>query len=47
MLEGYDAGVSFRSLHDPVAGVTATVISNWGNGAWPLVPLLEETLELS
>ena len=43
MLEGYDAGVSFRSLHDPVAGVTATVISNWSNGAWPLVPLLEKT----
>ena len=43
MLEGYDAGVSFRSLHDPVAGVTATVISNWSNGAWPLVPLLEES----
>ena len=44
MLEGYDAGVSFRSLHDPVAGVTATVISNWSNGAWPLVPLLEDYL---
>ena len=44
MLEGYDAGVSFRSLHDPVARVTATVISNWSNGAWPLVPLLEEAL---
>jgi CubicO group peptidase (beta-lactamase class C family) len=44
MLEGYDAGVSFRSLHDPVAGVTATVISNWSNGAWPLVPLLKDYL---
>ena len=44
MLEGYDAGVSFRSLHDPVAGVTATVIANWSNGAWPLVPLLEDYL---
>jgi len=44
MLEGYDAGVSFRSLHEPVAGVTATVISNWSNGAWPLVPLLEKSL---
>ena len=27
-----------------VAGVTATVISNWSNGAWPLVPLLEDYL---
>ncbi len=34
ILEGYDAGVSFRSLHDPHADLTATVISNWSDGAW-------------
>jgi CubicO group peptidase (beta-lactamase class C family) len=39
-LEGCDAGVSFRSLHDPVAGVTATVLSNTTAGAWPLARLL-------
>jgi len=44
MLEGYDAGVSFRTAHDPTAGVTYTVISNTTKGAWPLVRLLEESL---
>ena len=42
LLEGYDAGVSFRSLHDPRADVTATVISNWSDGAWPIARLLDE-----
>jgi len=36
MLEGSDAGVSFRSVHDPRAEVTQTVISNTTEGAWPL-----------
>jgi CubicO group peptidase (beta-lactamase class C family) len=44
MLEGYDAGVSFRSMHDPVSGSTATVIANTSEGAWPFVELLEEQL---
>ena len=42
MLEGYDAGVSFRSVHDPGSGDTWTVIANTNQGAWPLVELLEE-----
>jgi CubicO group peptidase (beta-lactamase class C family) len=42
MLEGYDAGVSFRSAHDPGSGLTYTVISNWSDGAWPLVGYLDE-----
>jgi len=45
-LEGYDAGVSFRSLHDPGADLTCTVISNWSDGAWPVVTYLQEALEL-
>lgn len=44
MLEGYDAGVSFRSMHDPVSGATATIIANTSEGAWPFVELLEEQL---
>ena len=44
MLEGYDAGVSFRSMHDPVSGSTATVIANTSEGAWAFVELLEEQL---
>jgi len=44
MLEGSDAGVSFRSVHDPVSTTTHTVISNTTDGAWPITGLLEERL---
>jgi CubicO group peptidase (beta-lactamase class C family) len=44
MLEGYDAGVSFRSVHDPGSMTTHTVISNTSEGAWPLTNLLDELL---
>ena len=44
MLEGYDAGVSFRSAHDPVSATTHTVISNTSEGAWPITNLLSESL---
>jgi CubicO group peptidase (beta-lactamase class C family) len=36
MLEGSDAGVSFRSVCDP-GGLTWTVLSNTTRGAWPVV----------
>jgi CubicO group peptidase (beta-lactamase class C family) len=36
VLLGYDAGVSFSSLHDPRDDSTITVISNWSDGAWPV-----------
>ena len=45
ILEGYDAGVSFRSVHDPVSGVTHTVVSNWSDGAWPVTDVLAELLQ--
>jgi CubicO group peptidase (beta-lactamase class C family) len=41
-LEGFDAGVSFRSFHDPASDLTATVMSNTSGGAWPLARLLED-----
>jgi CubicO group peptidase (beta-lactamase class C family) len=44
-LEGYDAGVSFRSEHDPGTGTTHTVISNSSDGAWPLTRRLAELLD--
>jgi CubicO group peptidase (beta-lactamase class C family) len=44
MLEGSDAGVSFRSVHHPRRGVTHTVISNTSQGAWPVARLLAERL---
>mgnify|MGYP003693713741 CR=1 FL=1 len=42
MLEGYDAGVSFRSVHDPSRGITRTVISNTSEGAWPIARFFAE-----
>jgi CubicO group peptidase (beta-lactamase class C family) len=44
MLEGYDAGVSFRTVHDPESDTTHTVISNWTNGAWPVTRALDHDL---
>jgi CubicO group peptidase (beta-lactamase class C family) len=44
-LEGYDAGASFRSVHDPRANLTYTVISNTSEGAWPVGRLLRERLD--
>ena len=43
-LEGYDAGVSFRTVHDPGQALTWTVISNTSEGAWPMCVLLREAL---
>ncbi len=44
MLAGSDAGVSFRSVHDPLARVTHTVVSNTSMGAWPISRHLDELL---
>ena len=44
MLVGSDAGVSFRSVHDPRSNVTHTVISNTSDGAWPITRRLDELL---
>ena len=45
-LEGYDAGVSFRSVHNPDSGLTYTVVSNTSEGAWPIARHLAEVLEI-
>jgi CubicO group peptidase (beta-lactamase class C family) len=44
MLEGSDAGVSFRTVHDPVGRYTHTVLSNTTAGAWPVTRHLDELL---
>ncbi len=41
-LEGYDAGVSFTDRARPASAITYTVISNWSDGAWPIVLHLDE-----
>jgi CubicO group peptidase (beta-lactamase class C family) len=43
-LEGYDAGVSFRSRHDPTTGTTWTVVGNTSEGAWPVAKAIGEAL---
>ena len=43
-LEGYDTGISFKSVHQPSHRLTWTVISNWSDGAWPLVDRVARTL---
>ena len=43
-LVGYDAGVSFRTVHKPSQARTFTVISNFSDGAWPLARALYGSL---
>lgn len=43
-LHGYDAGVSFRSIHDPGSAETWTVVSNTTGGTWPIETVVEEQL---
>ena len=43
-LEGYDAGVSFRTVHDPDTATTYTVISNTSEGAWALCSALKDIM---
>ena len=45
LLVGSDAGISFRTLHDPDARITYTVVSNTTAGAWPIARHLDELLE--
>jgi CubicO group peptidase (beta-lactamase class C family) len=46
-LEGMDAGVSFRSVHDPTRAITHTVMSNTSDGAWAVSRLLGTALATS
>ncbi len=43
-LQGYDPGVSFRTVHDPTTGVIHTVLSNTSSGAWPMTNALDHAL---
>lgn len=42
IMEGCDAGISFRSAHDPTTGRTWTVIANTTDGAWPVARALAD-----
>lgn len=43
VMGGSDAGVAFRSTHDPATGTTATVLSNCTMGAGAVVALLKDS----
>ena len=42
MLEGYDAGVSFRSRQHQTSAIIYTVTSNTSAGAWPVTERFDE-----
>ena len=42
VMEGCDAGVSFRSNHHPASGVRGPQISNTTDGAWPIARLFRD-----
>ena len=44
LLTGFDAGVSFNSMHEPHSNVTRTVISNTSHGASPVSRYLDDRL---
>ncbi|WP_083518642.1 serine hydrolase domain-containing protein [Serinicoccus chungangensis] len=44
VMEGCDAGVSFRSTHDPGTGSTLSVLGNTSTGAWPVIGELADLL---
>jgi CubicO group peptidase (beta-lactamase class C family) len=43
-MSGYDAGISFGSSHTPSTGLTFTVISNWTDGAGPIIQVIDQRL---
>lgn len=45
IIEGCDAGVSFRSTFDPETRTTVSVLGNTSEGAWPVIGALEPLFE--
>lgn len=45
ILEGYDAGVSMRSTHDPATGTTVSVLGNSSEGAWPVIGVAADAMD--
>jgi CubicO group peptidase (beta-lactamase class C family) len=45
ILEGYDAGASFRSTHIPATRTTVSVLGNSSEGAWPVIGALAEAID--
>lgn len=47
IIEGYDAGVSFRSTYLPASRTTVSVLGNSSEGAWPAIHALAEVIDAS
>ena len=45
VLEGYDAGASFRSTHIPATRTTVSVLGNSSEGAWPVISALAAAID--
>jgi CubicO group peptidase (beta-lactamase class C family) len=45
ILEGYDAGASFRSSHIVASQTTASVLGNSSEGGWPLIFTLQDAID--
>lgn len=45
ILEGYDAGASFRSTHIPETRTTVNVLGNSSEGAWPVIAAVEGVID--
>jgi len=45
IIEGYDAGVSFRSTHIPASRTTVTVLGNTSEGAWPVIDVAADAVD--
>lgn len=45
VLEGYDAGVSFRSTHIPASDTTVSILGNSSEGAWPVIGVAAEAVD--
>ena len=45
VLEGYDAGASFRSTHIVETRTTVSVLGNTSEGAWPVIRVLADAID--
>lgn len=45
IIEGYDAGVSFRSTHIRASVTTASVLGNSSEGAWPVIGVVGKAID--
>lgn len=46
IIEGYDAGVSFRSTHLVPSRATVSVLGNSSEGAWPVIAALARDIDV-